>query len=156
NAGGNTLDNTYISQWMDPDLGNFTDDQVGCDTLLDVTNKPRSLGFVYNGSNHDDVYGDVPPALGVDFLKGPIVGSTTLGLTSFAKYINGTDPASGDETYNWMQGLNGLDGSPIVDPFGHVTRFMVAGDLFGPEAINWVDANPADRRFFMSSGPFTM
>src|SRR5678810_771077 len=54
-----------------------------------------------------------------------------------------------------MQGLNG-DGTPIVDPFGHVTHYMVAGDINGPPDINWVDSNPADRRFFLTSGPFTM
>jgi len=155
NKGGNTLDSVYVSQWADADLGGFTDDVVGCDTLPDPNGHPRSMGFVYNGTNHDDVYGDIPPALGIDFLQGPVIAGDTLGLTSFAKYINGTDPLSADETYNYMQGLNG-DGTPIVDPFGHVTHYMVAGDINGPPDINWVDSNPADRRFFLTSGPFTM
>ena len=158
NAGINTLDSLYISQWMDPDLGNFTDDLVGCDTLPDLTGRARSMGYVYNGSNHDAIYGDIPPALGVDFLQGPInaVGDT-LGLTSFAKYINGTDPLSSGETYAWMKGLDGLNGgAPIVDPYGVTTRFMVAGDPILPLPTSWLDSNPADRRFFMSSGPITM
>ena len=54
-----------------------------------------------------------------------------------------------------MTGING-NGTPIVDPFGNTTRFMVAGDLSGLPSRNWVDTNPADRRFFMSSGPFRM
>lgn len=156
NAGTDLLDSVYVSQWADADLGQFTDDLAGCDTLPDLNNHPRSLGFVYNGSNRDDVYGDIPPALGIDFLKGPIaLSGDTLGLTSFAKYINGTDPLAAIETYNYMQGING-DGSPIVDPFGHVTHFMVAGDLFGLASRNWTDSNPADRRFFLTSGPFKM
>ncbi|MEO5617364.1 MAG: FlgD immunoglobulin-like domain containing protein [Candidatus Eisenbacteria bacterium] len=155
NLGGNTLDSCYISQWADADLGGFTDDVVGSDTLPDLRGLPRSLGFIYNGTNRDDVYGDIVPALGVDFLQGPVSGGDTLGLSSFAKYINGTDPLSAEETYNYMQGLKG-DGSPIVDPFGNVTHYMVAGDPFGPPDINWVDSSPADRRFFLTSGPFTM
>ena len=159
NAGVDTLQQMYISQWMDPDLGNFTDDLVGCDTLPDFNGKPRSMGYVYNGTNFDNIYGTPPPSLGVDFLLGPIVAGDTLGLTSFARYINGTDPIAGIESYNYMAGAltdqNG-DPQPIVDPFGDTTSFMVAGD---PQAIggtNWVDSNPADRRMFLSTGPITM
>src|ERR1041385_4781177 len=165
NLGTQQLDSMFVSQWADPDLGGFSDDVVGCDTLPDKTGKSRSLGYVYNGTNNDQVYGTTPPALGFDFLKGPVAGPDTLGLTSFAKYINGTDPVSSVETYNWMRGLttdaNG-NGDPITDPFGHVTRFMVAGDpivqaaLGAADHVNWVDSSPADRRFFLSSGPFTM
>lgn len=155
NLGGNTLDSVFVSQWADGDLGDAADDLVGCDTLPDVNAHSRSLGFFYNGTNHDNIYGDIPPAVGIDFLQGPAVAGDTLGLTSFAKYINGTDPLSAFETYNYMSGLNG-DGTPIVDPFGHVTHYMVAGDINGPTDVNWVDTNPSDRRFFLSSGPFTM
>src|SRR5206468_1993750 len=119
----------------DADLGQFTDDLVGCDTLPDLNNHPRSLGFTYNGNNRDDVYGDIPPALGIDFLQGPIVAGDTLGLSSFAKYINGTDPLAANETYDYMIGFNG-DGTPIVDPFGNTTHFMVAGDPFGVPSRN--------------------
>jgi hypothetical protein len=158
NGGSNTLDNMFVSQWADPDLGNFTDDLVGCDTVPDFTGKSRSMGFVYNGNNHDAIYGDIPPALGIDFLQGPTnaVGDT-LGLTSFAKYINGTDPLSSGQTYDWMQGLDGNNaGAPIVDPYGVTTHFMVAGDPLLPLPTSWLDSNPADRRFFLSSGPIQM
>jgi len=63
-----TLTDTYFGQWVDPDLGNYTDDYVGCDV-------PRGLGFVYNGDADDETaagYGLNPPALGVDFFQGPI------------------------------------------------------------------------------------
>ncbi|MEO5988383.1 MAG: hypothetical protein ABIU54_13145 [Candidatus Eisenbacteria bacterium] len=158
NKGTQTLNEMYISQWADPDLGGsagFTDDLVGSDTLPDGTGKPRSLGFVYNSTNNDGGYGSKPPALGYDFFQGPRVGAAPLPLTSFAKYINGTDPASSDETYNYMQGL-AADGSDVVDPFGVVTKFMHAGDPVSPTPGSWLDTNPADRRFFLSSGPFTM
>ena len=158
NKGTQTLNEMYISQWADPDLGGsagYTDDLVGCDTLPDGTNKPRSMGYVYNSTNNDGGYGATPPALGYDFFQGPKVNGTPLPLTSFAKYINGTDPASPEETYHYMQGLTS-DSSDVVDPFGKVTKFMHAGDPVSPGPGSWLDTNPADRRFFMSSGPFTM
>lgn len=159
NKGSNTLENMYISQWSDPDLGGsagFTDDLVGCDTLPDGTAKPRSLGFVYNSTNNDGGYGSTPPALGYDFFQGPKVGSEYLGMSSFNKYINGTDPADASETYNYMSGL-AADGSDVSDPFGVQTRFQVAGDPVSPTpGVSWLDTNPADRRMMLSTGPFTM
>jgi len=159
NKGTQLLEDMYISQWSDPDLGGspgFTDDLVGCDTLPDNTGKPRSLGFVYNSNNNDGGYGSNPPALGFDFFKGPVGDSgDTLGLSSFNKYINGTDPASTAETYNYMRGLL-PDGSPVIDPNGTETKYQVAGDPVSPGPLDWLDNNPADRRMMLSSGPFTM
>ena len=153
NKGGNTLDNTYCSVWADPDLGGFTDDLVGCDTL-------RSLGYCYNATNSDGQYGSRPPAVGFDFLLGPTVpnggGTDTLGMGSFNKYINGTDPASQDETYNFMQGLK-RDGTPLHvndDPLQPITTFQVPGDPVA--GTGWLDSNPNDRRLMLSAGPFTM
>src|SRR5439155_805596 len=90
NKGANNLDSTYVSIWADPDLGDASDDLVGCDTTL-------SLGYCYNETNNDAVYGGACPAVGFDFFRGPIVQVSpgvydTLGMTSFNKYINGEDP----------------------------------------------------------------
>ncbi|HKA23809.1 MAG TPA: hypothetical protein VKF80_02380 [Candidatus Eisenbacteria bacterium] len=149
NKGSNTLNKMYVSLWADPDLGGFTDDLVGCDTTL-------SLGFVYNSNNSDAIYGKAPPALGYDFFRGPIVngGADTLKLASFNKYINGTDPSSTAQTYNYMQGLQ-PDGTQLTNPTnGQVTTFFVSGDpVLGS---GWLDTNPGDRRFLLTTGPFTM
>ena len=67
NRGTQPLNDTYFGQWVDPDLGNYTDDYVGCDVGL-------GLGFCYNGDAEDDGakgYGFNPPAVGVDFFQGP-------------------------------------------------------------------------------------
>ena len=153
NKGTTTLDSTFVSVWSDPDLGGATDDLVGCDTTL-------SLGFCYNATNSDGLYGSTPPAVGYDFFKGPSVLGNPLGMTSFNKYINGTDPSSQAETYNYMRGLN-KDGTPIHvlnDTTQAITKFQVSGlNLAGVNsATNWLDSNPADRRLQLSSGPFTM
>ena len=64
-----TLTDTYFSQWVDPDLGWYADDFVGCDVM-------RGLGYCYNGEDIDgqgqpQAYGAHPPAVGVDFFQGP-------------------------------------------------------------------------------------
>lgn len=64
-----TLTDTYFSQWVDTDLGDATDDYVGCDVR-------RGLGYCYNGDEVDGTgkyneYGAQPPAIGVDFFQGP-------------------------------------------------------------------------------------
>jgi hypothetical protein len=62
------LNDTYFGQWVDPDLGYYLDDYVGCDVNL-------GLGICYNGDAEDegaDGYGFNPPAIGVDFFQGPL------------------------------------------------------------------------------------
>ncbi|MBD3381739.1 MAG: hypothetical protein GF404_06040, partial [candidate division Zixibacteria bacterium] len=163
NKGGNTLEDTYVSLWCDPDLGGASDDLVGCDTSL-------SLGYCYNDAGSDNTYGTAPPAVGFDFFQGPIVesdnpndsakfrgewiqGYRNLPMTSFNRYINGTDPHSYSESYNYMQGLEPT-GEPLVDNNGDTTTYFFAGDPV--TGTGWLDGNSADRRFMMSSGPFTM
>ena len=70
NRGTQTLYNTFFSQYLDCDLGNYADDYVGCDVS-------RGLGYTFNGDNNDQSdggklgYGENPPAIGCDFFEGP-------------------------------------------------------------------------------------
>ncbi|HKQ56524.1 MAG TPA: T9SS type A sorting domain-containing protein [Candidatus Eisenbacteria bacterium] len=150
NRGSNLLEQAYVSLWSDPDLGGFTDDLVGCDPAL-------SVGFCYNADNEDAIYGFSPPALGYDFLRGPIgPAGTPLGMTSFNKFSSeaGGDPDHFSQTYNFMQGLSRF-GDPVIDPTtGLVTTYTHSGDPVTGQG--WLDINGADRRFLMTSGPFTM
>lgn len=161
NKGNNTLEDTYVSLWCDPDVGDAGDDLVGCDTTL-------SMGYAYN-DGPDAIYGVGAPAVGYDFLQGPIVPSPgdtahqsgriipdyrNLGMTSFNKYPNGDDPANSQETYNYMQGLF-KNGDVIEDPTtGLTTTFQVPGDPVSGDG--WLDVSADDRRYMMSSGPFVM
>jgi len=160
NKGDNLLEDTYVSLWCDPDVGDAGDDFVGCDTAL-------SLGFAYN-DGPDPIYGGAAPAVGYDFLQGPIVpsegdsalvngrylqGYRNLPMTSFNRYTNGRDPRSSLQSYNYMQGLT-LEGGPAVDPAGDTTLYVVAGDPV--TGTGWIDVGADDRRFMMSTGPFTM
>ena len=73
------IDSTFFAMWIDPDLGCFTDDYIGC-------NIEKSLMYVYNedeldgttgcdcpgGSNGPvPTYCDEVPILGVDYFRGP-------------------------------------------------------------------------------------
>ena len=63
------IEDMYFAQWSDPDLGDYGDDFAGADVGL-------SLGYVYNSTDHDhtyDFFGLAPPAVGYDFLQGPVV-----------------------------------------------------------------------------------
>jgi hypothetical protein len=158
NKGFNTLDSAYVGVWLDPDLGGPTDDLVGCDV-------GRGLGYAYNATNADAQYGSRPPAVGLDLLQGPVArlsqgAADTLGMTTFIKYVNGTDPKSSVETYNYMRGLH-ADGSEIHvfdDSLQAVTTFQVSGLNLGLPSSpdNWLDSDPGDRRLLVASGPFTM
>lgn len=167
NKGSNQLKDMYVSIWSDPDLGDAGDDLVGCDTSL-------SLGYCYN-EGADDIYGAAAPAVGFDFFQGPVVpgteadtayvsgvpipGKKNLPMTSFAKYINGEDPRSSSQTYDFMKGLRKNPGTGLmeaaVDPeTGDTTTFVLAGDPVA--GTGWLDDQGNDRRFMMSSGPFDM
>jgi hypothetical protein len=153
NKGSNVLDSMYVSFWSDPDLGEAGDDLAGCDTA-------RSLGYAYNATNGDAQYGATPPAVGFDFFQGPWVPGDEndpqgrrLPMTSFNRYVNGTDPRSAMQSYHYMLGLN-ADGTPYEDPDGQPTPYQLAGDPVLGEGD--IDENPSDRRFQLSSGPFRM
>ncbi|MBN1448902.1 MAG: T9SS type A sorting domain-containing protein [Bacteroidetes bacterium] len=174
NKGSQDLEEAYFAQWSDPDLGDAGDDLVGIDTTL-------SLGYCYNGLAVDGVYG-IPPAIGYDFFQGPVVpgeaedeaiynfgtlpGWKNLEVSSFAFYIN-SDPVYADpdlglpegaiQMYNYLQSKL-YDGRPFVDPTtGLEVQVTLAGDPV--TKTGWIDGlvnAPDDRRFLMTTGPFTL
>lgn len=156
NRGENTIENTIASFFVDPDLGDAVDDYVGSDPS-------RSMAFVYNAVNTDNVYGTAPPAAGLDVLSG---GN---GAMYFTNLFGPTgDPEGGEDYYRFMQSLWG-DGTPMTEggdgyeTDGPVTEWMFPGD---PETEGYwsevnvdgegADNSPDDRRMLMSSEPFTL
>lgn len=179
NKSGNTINDTYLSVFSDPDLGNAVDDYVGFDSEL-------AMGYVYNADNDDEGstgYGASPPATGYDFFQGPIVPDgpdagtdpDTLGATGFSYFENAQtgptiDPSTGEAMYFFMQGLWG-DGTPMRargNGYGEqggapITRFAFTGDPVTGEFWSEVNnngsggTNPAgDRRFLITTGPWDM
>ncbi|MHB8578654.1 MAG: hypothetical protein ACYDA4_02195 [Ignavibacteriaceae bacterium] len=182
NKGQNQIDSMFASYWTDVDLGNATDDLVGCDTTL-------SLQFTYNGQANDAVYAPLPPpADGFDFFQGPVVpgaatdsaiviappfkfqyvhGEKNLPMTAAYFFVNGDanfgDPPQGDITgstqfYNFFNGNYGLSGLPFVNPINNQpTKFAFSGDpVAGTGWLDGVALPPGDRRQGMASGPFNM
>ena len=172
NKSGTQIDSAYVSLWSDVDLGDSGDDFDGCDTTL-------GLGYTYNAHPIDRVYGGSPPAVGFDFLQGPLVlgvvtdtarfpdgrifpGKKLLKMTSCVKNYDGSSvpfgtPQNGQEVFNFQQGFDRY-GAPILNNNGVPTRFMFPGDPNIPSGpSNWIETGTGgDRHFMMSAGPFTM
>jgi hypothetical protein len=120
NKSGKDIDEMYVAQWCDPDLGEASDDVLGCDTTL-------SIGYVYNGQESDNkyaVFGLAPAAAGYDFFQGPLVD----GETGQDINRNGVDDAADYGVFDLkvvgpgkvnipMTGFSWFAaGSPISDP----------------------------------------
>ena len=163
-----SIDTMYVTQWADPDLGDFGDDFVGTDV-------ETSLGYIYNANTTDNVYfGDlgIPvPAAGYDFLQGPVnAAGDTLGMSSFTFFGAGGDISDPDRgvytgTLQWFNLMEGFLPRPewpiqqlLTDPIdGTETKFWVNGDPVS--GTGWVDGiilPPGDRRLLLTTGPFQM
>ncbi|WNJ20157.1 T9SS type A sorting domain-containing protein [Pontibacter sp. G13] len=173
NRSSQVLNQTYIGQWVDSDVGKFNDDYVGCDTL-------RGLGYSYNADDDDDGptgYGQNPPAVGVDFFQGPLADpfdgidndkdgiidepGETIIMSKFVYYNNDFsligNPEVAQHFYGYLTGF-WKDGSPIVDNFtnggdgngygpsspGPVTNYMFPGDACA--ATGWTEENADNPR----------
>ncbi len=82
------LDSVYFMFWADSDLGNYLDDLIGSDTLLNSV-------YVYNYSS-DNLYGENPPAGALTLLQTPVVyiaGETFIDNNSNGVYDEGIDIA---------------------------------------------------------------
>lgn len=149
NRATTTLNQTYIGQWVDPDLGKYDDDYVGCDV-------GRGLGYCYNGDNNDEGatgYGNRPPAIGADFFQGPLADAgdgidndrdgtideagEQIIMSKFVYYNNDFsltgNPSTGTHFYNYLDG-KWKDGQKIVyggdgrTSGGVLCDFMFPGD----------------------------
>ncbi len=135
NRSSTSLNETYFGAWVDPDLGNYVDDYVGCDVT-------RGFGYCYNGDADDDGalgYGANPPAIGMDFFEGPVadpsdgidndrdslidaadtnqIGGEQIIMSRFVYYNNDGsnigNPNNAQQYYNYLRGI-WKDGSPLV------------------------------------------
>ncbi|HAP01721.1 MAG TPA: hypothetical protein DCQ93_07350 [Bacteroidetes bacterium] len=164
NRATTTLDSVFMGQWVDPDLGCYLDDYIGCDTT-------RGLGIIYNADGDDQPcpvgYGNQPPLLGVDYFKGPInEDSVELGMTNFLYYNNDFtvtgNPENASHYYGYLSG-SWKDGTPFTEGGnaygGSVpTHFVFPGVPNIPSQWSECSENntPADRRFIESTGPFKL
>ena len=152
NKGSHTIRDLFFGYWSDDDLGDASDDFVGCDTML-------NLGYTWNSDNQDGsgsgvYYGSAPPAVGHMLVQGPIVsglstdsaffngkllsGFKNLDMTSFSPNFKNFsrlnhDPYQGSlegsiEFYNLLRGKNNW-GDPIINPYsGDSTIYPLSGN----------------------------
>lgn len=159
------VDDVYVSQFVDTDIGYFGDDLGGCDSTL-------SLAFAYNSVSRDQAYTKYnlsAPAVGYALLQGPIVpgvstdealfggalrrGFRNLSMTSFMlkptpsnipEPSPGHDSPAAIEAY-WSNALRGFvptrdpahTEQPWLNPWGQPTKFPLGGDPLTGEG--WVD-----------------
>ncbi|MEP7263719.1 MAG: hypothetical protein ABI772_04450 [Bacteroidota bacterium] len=182
NRSPNALHDTYFGSWCDPDLGNASDDYVGCDVGL-------GLGYCYNADPDDDGaggYGVNPPAVGIDFFQGPLAdlndgidndrdGVTDepgeqIIMTKFVYYTNDNNqptgnPATLDDYYQYLSGI-WLDGQAITyggtgrDPAAPPCNFMFPELTDPANPTLWTMSSAgipgADMRWLQSAGTFTL
>lgn len=171
------IDSTFFAMWVDPDLGCYIDDYIGCDSS-------KNLMYVYNQDATDGqpgcdcagvaTYCERVPILGVDYFRGPLdEEGEEIGMSSFVYYNNPgvgvwpaatTDPQLPFEFFNYLKGL-WRDGTPFTyggsgyDPTSNdVTRFALQDDPNNPNGWSMCTANLpfGDRRTLQASGPFRL
>jgi hypothetical protein len=179
------MDSVYFGVWEDADVGDATDDIVGCDTLL-------QSGFYY-GNTPDAQYGENPPSFFTSLLQGPIVESDSpsdtaynfmgeligtsqfpsaknLGLISQVFHIGGDpelgDPRSTVEARNYLEGKTrtGFYPNPCTFPYCEVKGGIDCHDvnpLFWASGdpvseIGWINKMHVDHRNLISTGPFKL
>lgn len=153
NHSNSTYSETYLGMFHDFDLGDYSDDFVGCDV-------GRNIAYVYNGDANDGsspipttgTFGANPPAEGIVFLAGPLAdvndnvdndrdgvinqpGETCLmnRHTYYNNNFNATgNPVNDTNHYDYLAGF-WLDGSPVTyggTGYGGSTPadFMFPGD----------------------------
>jgi hypothetical protein len=155
NKSSSDYNNVYFSNFLDPDLGCYSNDRIGCDTA-------SNSFYAYNGTAND-LNGCNTGLLGYGILN-PVQGVTFLNqrLDEFNYFNNSasgplSDPQLCSEYRNFQSGLfkdgtaihyggNGYGGS------GSVTKYCFPGDPMDPS--QWSEVNqqsgaaipPGDRR----------
>lgn len=187
NTPGNAvIEDMYLAQWSDTDLGTYSDDFVACDTAL-------NLGYTYNSLTTDATYlslGMAPPAAGYDFLQGvsQYTGNpndsaiVNLKWRKGYKYVNEkplstfvyfaaggawSDPELQDYvgTLQWYNLLRGYQPLETQTEFPHPSGGTVGGDgtylldgdpVLGTDWLDGVVETAGDRRMVNVTGPFNL
>jgi hypothetical protein len=186
NRSSSGLDSTYFGIWTDSDLGNATDDYVGCDVGL-------GLGFTYNGDPDDDGgggYGLNPPAVGIDFLQGPLADlldsidnnkdgrideyGEEITMSHFVYYEGSNSPVNSEpdnagDYYGYLRGRWKNEVNITYGGGGYFTGpgatsipcdYMFPGNsdpkFYTPWTMETANIQPSDMRWLQSVGAFTL
>jgi hypothetical protein len=141
NRSTTNLNQTYFSQWVDPDLGYSHDDYVGCDVA-------RGLGYCYNGYPIDGSglaqhYGANPPAVGVDFFQGPYIDADYMVDDSTGETVGRDNP-------KFELSLAGVVGTPANKLYcDQFLKSAFPNDQFAINGVNFGDSIANNERFGM-------
>jgi hypothetical protein len=184
NVGSQTLNNTYVGIWADVDLGFAEDDFVQCDVgrNLGFSYDTYSTNGSKTAFGLDLLSGPFSNNDGVDNDNDGIVDNEKLPMTKFLSHHNSgssfsseqADPSTAANYYGYLKGVwldgeamcYGGNGHPATGCNGVASDFMFPGNS-DPSGIgtggvpqqpwtNQAAPQPLDRRFLISSGPFTL
>lgn len=107
----------HFGLWMDPDLGCFTDDYVGCDPS-------KNSFYIYNSDSEDGTvdgtcqgdiptYGSNPPVQSVTFLNKSLDAFVLYNNSAFGGFPATSDPRI-DHQYHLLMNATWLDGTPMT------------------------------------------
>jgi hypothetical protein len=138
-----SLNEAYVSQWVNPQIGGVGDDYIGCDVQ-------RGMGYGYNAYNNDEStgasvgYGVQPPAIGFDFMEGPFMdddGMDNPGPENYEDYLSYAEiSALGGVPY---AGLGSGFGDGVLDNerFGASSTIAFSTSLSGATSDPQVDTH---------------
>ncbi len=150
----------YLGMWRDTDIGNYSDDYVGCDTTI-------GIAFGYNGDANDETsvgYGLNPPAFGSLLLPNGAVDHMSGAMYYENDFSIRGNPETAQHFYGYMQSI-WKDGSPLLyQGNGAPTSFVYPGDpgwcTQGGGNGGWSEISsnnqPYDRRILQSFGPLNV
>ena len=179
------LDSVYFGVWEDGDLGDYTDDVVGCDTLI-------TSGFFYNNKT-DAIYGEDCPAFFTTFLQRPtietnedsdtatinfgqiigserIAGEKNIDISAHTFQIGGdpslNDPGTAIDARNYLLGKTRLGQlpNPCTWPYLQVHGGANCNEInphFWASGdpvsdVGWINEFNVDQRNLISAGPFLL
>ncbi|MBT8392740.1 MAG: T9SS type A sorting domain-containing protein [Ignavibacteriaceae bacterium] len=179
------MDSIYFGIYEDGDLGDFSDDVVGCDTLL-------QSGFFYNNRS-DAQYGENCPAFFTTLLQGPvtytniqsdtakinlgqligsenITGAKNKDISFHVFYIGGDpalrDPSNEIEARNYLTGRDRVGNipDPCTFAYGEVRGGINCNEVdskywFSGDPVTdvgWICTQNQDMRNLVSTGPFDL
>lgn len=169
------IDSTYVSLWVDTDLGCHVDDHIGCLSS-------EKMAFVYNDDNQDGqpgctcdggttTYCENIPVTGIKVLNGPKNSEgEDVGFSSFVYFNNegpygAIEPLFDLEYYRFMSGSwrdgtpltyggDGYNTDPTAQPYPYVFDGNPADTNAWSKCQEWLPAY--ESRMLISSGPFKL
>lgn len=160
NTSGTQIDSFFVGFWIDPDIGNYADDFIGCDSTEDYF-------FSYNADNSDTYYGSNPPVIGIKVIHGFVVDSPgdsaffdgsylqnkkNSGLNAFVHLAQGASPDNAQEVFYLLNGKTVLGADYIFN--SNPTKYWYSGNPV--TGAGDIDFSPDDRVALGSVGPVTL